>query len=313
MTNPTRPLGKSGIPVTSIGLGLMSLSGIYGESSDENGVAVIQHAIDQGINFLDSADMYGWGHNETLLSTALKGRRDKVVLATKFGQTKGEAGGNGVNGKPAYVKEACEASLKRLNLDVIDLYYVHRIDPNVPIEDTVGAMKDLCVAGKVRSIGLCEASPETIRRAHKVHPLAAIQTEYSLLYREQAEETLKVTRELGISFVAYAPLGRSMLTGTVKNSSDFSNDRRKDHPRFQPGNLERNQQLVAAILAWLLAQGEDILAIPGTKQTIRVDENLDALKVTLSNQDLAFLSQAFPAGIAAGTRYPAGGMKGVFI
>jgi aryl-alcohol dehydrogenase-like predicted oxidoreductase len=301
MTNPTRPLGKSGIPVTSIGLGLMSLSGIYGESSDENGVAVIQHAIDQGINFLDSADMYGWGHNETLLSTALKGRRDKVVLATKFGQTKGEAGGNGVNGKPAYVKEACEASLKRLNLDVIDLY---------------------------RSIGLCEASPETIRRAHKVHPLAAIQTEYSLLYREQAEETLKVTRELGISFVAYAPLGRSMLTGTVKNSSDFSNDRRKDHPRFQPGNLERNQQLVAAIiemadqkhctpsqlaLAWLLAQGDDILAIPGTKQTIRVDENLGALKVSLSSQDLAKLSQAFPAGIAAGTRYPAGGMKGVFI
>jgi len=328
MTNPTRPLGKSGISATSIGLGLMSLSGIYGESSDENGVAVIQHAIDQGINFLDSADMYGWGHNETLLSTALKGRRDQVILATKFGQTKGEAGGNGVNGKPAYVKEACEASLKRLNLDVIDLYYVHRIDPMVPIEDTVGAMKDLCAAGKVRSIGLCEASPETIRRAHKVHPLAAIQTEYSLLYREQAEETLKVTRELGISFVAYAPLGRSMLTGTVKNSSDFSNDRRKDHPRFQPGNLERNQQLVAAIiemadqkhctpsqlaLAWLLAQGDDILAIPGTKQSARVDENLGALKVSLSSQDLAKLSQAFPAGIAAGTRYPAGGMKGVFI
>lgn len=328
MTNPTRPLGKSGISATSIGLGLMSLSGVYGESSDGNGVAVIQHAIDQGINFLDSADMYGWGHNETLLSTALKGRRDQVILATKFGQTKGEAGGNGVNGKPAYVKEACEASLKRLNLDVIDLYYVHRIDPNVPIEDTVGAMKDLCVAGKVRSIGLFEASPETIRRAHQIHPLAAIQTEYSLLYREQAEETLKVTRELGISFVAYSPLGRSMLTGTVKNSADFSNDRRKDHPRFQPGNLERNQQLVVAIvemadqkhctpsqlaLAWLLAQGDDILAIPGTKQAARVNENLGALKVTLSNQDLALLAQAFPVGIAAGTRYPAGGMKGVFI
>jgi aryl-alcohol dehydrogenase-like predicted oxidoreductase len=205
---------------------------------------------------------------------------------------------------------------------------MHRIDPNVPIEDTVGAMKDLILAGKIRAIGLCEASPETIRRAHKIHPLAAIQTEYSLLYREQAEETLKVTRELGISFVAYSPLGRSLLTGTVKSSSDFNNDRRKDHPRFQPGNLERNQELVAAIvemahqknctpsqlaLAWLLAQGNDIFAIPGTKQISRVDENLGALKVALSDQDLALLANAFPVGIAAGTRYPAGGMKGVFI
>ena len=328
MNNPTRQLGKSGITATSIGLGLMSLSGIYGESSESNGVAVIQHAIDQGISFLDSSDMYGWGQNETLLSTALKGRRDQVVLATKFGQTKGEAGANGVNGKPAYVKAACEASLKRLNLDVIDLYYVHRIDPNVPIEDTVGAMKDLCVAGKVRAIGLCEASPETIRRAHQTHPLAAIQTEYSLMYREQAEATLKVTRELGISFVAYSPLGRSLLTGTVQNASDFSNDRRKDHPRFQPGNFEHNQQLVSAVvnmanqknctpsqlaLAWLLAQGDDIIAIPGTKQIARVDENLGALKVSLSSQELELLGKAFPVGVAAGTRYPAGGMKGVFI
>jgi aryl-alcohol dehydrogenase-like predicted oxidoreductase len=328
MNNPTRQLGKSGIAATSIGLGLMSLSGIYGESSESNGVAVIQHAIDQGISFLDSSDMYGWGQNETLLSTALKGRRDQVVLATKFGQTKGEAGANGVNGKPAYVKAACEASLKRLNLDVIDLYYVHRIDPNVPIEDTVGAMKDLCVAGKVRAIGLCEASPETIRRAHQTHPLAAIQTEYSLMYREQAEATLKVTRELGISFVAYSPLGRSLLTGTVQNASDFSNDRRKDHPRFQPGNFEHNQQLVSAVvnmanqknctpsqlaLAWLLAQGDDIIAIPGTKQIARVDENLGALKVSLSSQELELLGKAFPVGVAAGTRYPAGGMKGVFI
>jgi hypothetical protein len=328
MNNPTRQLGKSGIAATSIGLGLMSLSGIYGESSESNGVAVIQHAIDQGISFLDSSDMYGWGQNETLLSTALKGRRDQVVLATKFGQTKSEAGANGVNGKPAYVKAACEASLKRLNLDVIDLYYVHRIDPNVPIEDTVGAMKDLCVAGKVRAIGLCEASPETIRRAHQTHPLAAIQTEYSLMYREQAEATLKVTRELGISFVAYSPLGRSLLTGTVKNASDFSNDRRKDHPRFQPGNFEHNQQLVSAVvnmanqknctpsqlaLAWLLVQGDDIIAIPGTKQIARVDENLGALKVSLSSQELELLGKAFPVGVAAGTRYPAGGMKGVFI
>jgi len=328
MVNPTRPLGQSGISVTSIGLGLMSLSGIYGESSDDNGVAVIQHAIDHGINFLDSSDMYGWGHNETLLSTALIGRRDQVVLASKFGQTKGHAGANGVNGKPEYVRQACEASLKRLNQDVIDLYYVHRIDPSVPIEETVGAMKNLLTEGKIRSIGLCEASPETIRRAHKIHPLAAVQTEYSLLYREQAEATLKVTRELGISFVAYSPLGRSLLTGAVKNISDFSNDRRKDHPRFQPGNFERNQELVSAIiqiannkhctpsqlaLAWLLAQGEDLIAIPGTKQIVRVDENLGALKVQLSKHDINLLSNAFPVGAAAGTRYPAGGMKGVFI
>ncbi|MEI6384745.1 MAG: aldo/keto reductase [Betaproteobacteria bacterium] len=328
MVNPTRPLGQSGISVTSIGLGLMSLSGIYGESSDDNGVAVIQHAIDHGINFLDSSDMYGWGHNETLLSTALIGRRDQVVLASKFGQTKGQAGANGVNGKPEYVRQACEASLKRLNQDVIDLYYVHRIDPSVPIEETVGAMKNLLTEGKIRSIGLCEASPETIRRAHKIHPLAAVQTEYSLLYREQAEATLKVTRELGISFVAYSPLGRSLLTGAVKNISDFSNDRRKDHPRFQPGNFERNQELVSAIiqiannkhctpsqlaLAWLLAQGEDLIAIPGTKQIVRVDENLGALKVQLSKHDIDLLSNAFPVGAAAGTRYPAGGMKGVFI
>jgi len=328
MVNPTRQLGQSGISVTSIGLGLMSLSGIYGESSDDNGVAVIQHAIDHGINFLDSSDMYGWGHNETLLSTALIGRRDQVVLASKFGQTKGQAGANGVNGKPEYVRQACEASLKRLNQDVIDLYYVHRIDPSVPIEETVGAMKNLLTEGKIRSIGLCEASPETIRRAHKIHPLAAVQTEYSLLYREQAEATLKVTRELGISFVAYSPLGRSLLTGAVKNISDFSNDRRKDHPRFQPGNFERNQELVSAIiqiannkhctpsqlaLAWLLAQGEDLIAIPGTKQIVRVDENLGALKVQLSKHDINLLSNAFPVGAAAGTRYPAGGMKGVFI
>ncbi len=328
MVNPTRPLGQSGISVTSIGLGLMSLSGIYGESSDDNGVAVIQHAIDHGINFLDSSDMYGWGHNETLLSTALIGRRDQVVLASKFGQTKGQAGANGVNGKPEYVRQACEASLKRLNQDVIDLYYVHRIDPSVPIEETVGAMKNLLTEGKIRSIGLCEASPETIRRAHKIHPLAAVQTEYSLLYREQAEATLKVTRELGISFVAYSPLGRSLLTGAVKNISDFSNDRRKDHPRFQPGNFERNQELVSAIiqiannkhctpsqlaLAWLIAQGEDLIAIPGTKQIVRVDENLGALKVQLSKHDIDLLSNAFPVGAAAGTRYPAGGMKGVFI
>lgn len=329
---PTRRLGTSALNVTSIGLGLMSLSGIYGESSDDNGVAVIHHAIDCGVNFLDSADMYGWGHNETLLGRALrelKGTpRGKLIVATKFGQTKLESGGNGVDGRPEYVQAACETSLKRLGIDVIDLYYVHRIDPKVAIEDTVGAMARLIEQGKVRTIGLCEANPATIRRAHKVHPLTALQTEYSLLYREEAEETLKTTRELGITFVAYSPLGRSLLTGAVQDMAEVANDRRKDHPRFQAGNFERNRDLVAGItalaknkgctsgqlaLAWLLAQGDDIVAIPGTKRTTRVDENLGALKVTLSAAEVESLSHAFPRGAAAGTRYPAGGMKGVYI
>ncbi len=329
---PTRRLGASGINVTSIGLGLMSLSGIYGESSDDNGISVIHHAIDRGVTFLDSADMYGWGHNETLVGKALRSlkgeKRDKVILASKFGQTKLEGGGNGVDGRPEYVQAACEASLKRLGLDVIDLYYVHRIDPKVAIEDTVGAMARLIEQGKVRAIGLCEANPATIRRAHKVHPLAALQTEYSLLYREEAEETLKTTRELGITFVAYSPLGRSLLTGAVHDASEVANDRRKDHPRFHPGNFERNRDLLAPIeamakqkgctpaqlaLAWLLAQGDDIIAIPGTKRVARVDDNLGALNVKLTPAEVQALSHALPVGAAAGTRYPAGGMKGVYI
>ena len=329
---PTRPLGKTGMHVTSIGLGLMSLSGIYGESSDDNGVAVMHHAVNQGVRFFDSADMYGWGHNETLLGRALrelKGTaRSELTIATKFGQTKLESGGNGVDGRPEYVQAACEASLKRLGIDVIDLYYVHRIDPKVAIEDTVGAMARLIEQGKVRALGLCEANPATIRRAHKVHALTALQTEYSLLYREEAEETLKTTRELGITFVAYSPLGRSLLTGAVQDMAEVANDRRKDHPRFHAGNFERNRDLVAGIesiarkkgctpgqlaLAWLLAQGDDIVAIPGTKRTSRVDENLGALNVTLSAAEVESLSHAFPRGAAAGTRYPAGGMKGVYI
>jgi len=325
---PTRRLGKNGPMVSSIGLGCMSLSGIYGETSDENGIAVVQHALDQGINFLDTSDMYGWGHNETVVGKALKGRRAGVVLATKFGQTKGEGGKNGVNGKPEYVIEACEASLKRLGVEVIDLYYVHRIDPNVPIEDTVGAMAKLVQQGKVRHLGLCEAKPETVRRAHKTHPLAALQTEYSLLYREEAEESLLTTRELGISFVAYSPLGRSLLTGAVQSRAEVAGDRRSDHPRFSDENFARNRELVKQIealavekgckpshiaLAWVLAQGEDIIPIPGTKKTSRVDENLGALKVQLSSAEVERLSKAFPKGAAAGTRYPAGGMKGVYI
>ena len=217
-----RTLGKSALSVLPIGLGCMSLSGVYGKSNDDEAIRVIHHAIDCGVNFLDSSDMYGWGHNETLLGKALAGgRRDKVVLATKFGQTQQPGGANGVDGSPAYVKAACDASLKRLGVDVIDLYYQHRVDPSVPIEDTVGAMADLVKAGKVRALGLSEARPETIQRAHKVHPLAAVQSEYSLLYREHAEETLKTTRALGISYVAYSPLGRSLLTGTVRQAADI--------------------------------------------------------------------------------------------
>lgn len=322
-------LGHSALSVTRMGLGLMSLSGIYGSSSDENGISVIHHALDRGIDFLDSADMYGWGHNEELVGKALKGRRrDQVVLASKFGQIRLDTGGNGVNGRPEYVQAACEASLKRLGLESIDLYYVHRIDPNVPIEDTVGAMSRLVEQGKVRALGLCEANPATIRRAHAVFPLTAVQTEYSLLYRQEAEETLKTTRELGISFVAYSPLGRSLLTASVHSAEEVAQDRRKDHPRFAPENLQRNNELVAIVeraardkgctpgqlaLAWLLAQGDDITVIPGTKQTRRVDENLSALSLTLTAAEVTALSQAIPAGAAAGLRYPAGGMKGVYI
>ena len=324
----TRRLGASTLDVTSIGLGCMSLSGVYGAVSDEDGIAVVHAALDAGVNFLDSADMYGWGQNESVLGRALKGRRQGVVLATKFGQVRQEGGGNGVDGRPEYVKAACEASLKRLDTEVIDLYYIHRIDPKVAIEETVGAMADLVTAGKVRYLALCEANPATIRRAHKVHPLAAVQTEYSLLYREEAEDTLATTRELGISFVAYSPLGRSMLTGAVHDVADVANDRRRDHPRFAAENLERNRKLVAALetmaadkgctpgqvaLAWVLAQGPDVVAIPGTKRVARVSENIAAQKVILSAAELAQLSQAFPRGAAAGTRYPSGQMKTVFI
>ena len=326
---PTTRLGHSTLDVTRMGLGLMSLSGLYGASSDDNGIAVIHHALDRGINFLDSADMYGWGHNEQLLGRALKGRRrDQVILASKFGQIQQQGGGNGVNGRPEYVQSACEASLQRLGLETLDLYYVHRIDPSVPIEDTVGAMSRLIEQGKVRYIGLCEANPSTIRRAHAVHPLTAIQTEYSLLYRQEAEETLTTTRELGISFVAYSPLGRSLLTASVHSAEEVAHDRRKDHPRFSPENLQHNNALVAIVrqaaqrkgcspgqlaLAWLLAQGEDIVVIPGTKQAARVDDNLRGLSVKLSADEVAELSRAIPPGAAAGSRYPAGGMKGVFL
>jgi aryl-alcohol dehydrogenase-like predicted oxidoreductase len=322
-----RKLGRTGLEVSAIGLGCMGFSGVYGEADDAQSIELIRYAIDRGVDFLDSSDMYGWGHNEQLLGRAIKGRRDRVVLATKFGQVKGEGGRNAVNGRPDYVIAACDASLKRLGEDVIDLYYQHRVDPAVPIEETVGAMARLVEQGKVRHLGLSEARPETIRRAHKVHPIAAIQTEYSLLYRVEAEETRETTRELGISFVAYSPLGRGFLTGAIQDLSDVDG-RRAQHPRFQAENFRRNRELVAAVegiahekgctpaqltLAWLLAQGEDVIPIPGTKRRERLDENIAALQVKLSPADVERISAAVPRGAASGPRYPEANMKAVYL
>ena len=325
-----RKLGRSPLEVSAVGLGLMSMSGIYGNANDEESIGVIHYALERGVNHLDSSDMYGWGHNETLLGRALKGGwRAKALVVTKFGQVKGADGKQGVDGRPEYVMQACEASLKRLGVDVIDLYYQHRVDPNVPIEDTVGAMKKLLEQGKVRALGLSEARPETIRRAHKVHPIAAVQNEFSLLYRKEGEETLRATRELGITLVAYAPLGRSMLTGSVHGKQDLpEGDRRLAHPRFQGENLDRNVQLAARLeaiakekkctpaqlaLAWVLAQGKDVVAIAGTKRKQRFDENLGALNVRLSESDLKRISEAAPVGAGAGERYPAENMKRVYL
>ena len=322
-----RRLGAGGLSVSAIGLGCMSLSGIYGAADDAASEELIRYAIDQGVDHLDSSDMYGWGHNETVIGRALKGRRDRVVLASKFGQTENPGGPNGVNGRPEYVIEACEASLKRLGVEVIDLYYQHRVDPAVPIEDTVGAMAQLVAQGKVRYLGLSEAHPDRIRRAHAVHPIAAVQTEYSVLYRTEAEETRAVTRELGIGFVAYAPLGRGFLTGAIQTFADVDG-RRAAHPRFQEANFAQNRALVARIeamagekgcspsqlaLAWLLAQGPDVVAIPGTRYPRRMDENVGALRVRLTPAEVARIAEEVPSGAAAGTRYPAGGMKGVYI
>ncbi|MEO9189883.1 MAG: aldo/keto reductase [Acetobacteraceae bacterium] len=322
-----RRLGTGGLSVSAIGLGCMSLSGIYGDADDAVSEDLIRHAIDIGVNHLDSSDMYGWGHNETVVGRAIKGRRDRVVLVTKFGQVRHEGGANGVDGRPAYVAQACEASLKRLGEDTIDLYYQHRVDPSVPIEETVGAMARLVEQGKVRFLGLSEARPETIRRAHKVHPITTVQTEYSLLYRDEAEETRETTRELGISFVAYSPLGRGFLTGAIQDLTQVDG-RRAAHPRFQAENFARNRELVQGIeaiaarkgctasqlaLAWLLAQGPDVVAIPGTRRKDRLDENVGALAVKLTPDEVASISAAIPRGAAAGTRYPAGGMKAVYV
>ncbi|QCK88789.1 aldo/keto reductase [Phreatobacter aquaticus] len=321
-----RELGTGGLVVSAIGLGCMPLSGVYGAADDKASEDLIRHAIDRGIDHLDSADMYGWGHNEEVVGRAIKGRRDRVVLATKFGQVKGENGGpNGVNSRPEYVIAACEASLKRLGEEVIDLYTQHRVDPNVPIEDTVGAMAKLVEQGKVRYLGLSEASAETIRRAHATHPIAAVQTEFSLLYREEGDATRIVTKELGIGFVGYSPLGRGFLTGTITELSQIDN-RRALHPRFQGENFAHNRELLGRFedmarakgctpsqlaLAWVLAQGKDVVAIPGTRSIERWDENMGALDLALTGADLASLDEAIPAGAAAGDRYPAVQMKAV--
>ena len=325
-----RALGNSSLKVSAIGLGCMSMSGVYGPGDDAESIAVIHRALDLGVDFLDSSDMYGWGHNEELIGRATQGRRGQVVLATKFGQVRSPDGkGNLVDGRPEYVRQACDASLKRLGVEVIDLYYQHRVDPKVRIEDTVGAMSRLVEAGKVRALGLSEAAPATIRRAHAVHSLSAVQTEYSLLYRQPAEETLPVCRELGISFVAYSPLGRSLLTGTVHGPADVpEGDRRRQHPRFQDRNLEHNVTLLRRIeelaaekgcrpaqlvLAWLLARGEDVIPIPGSKRRAHLEENVGALEVRLDAADLARIEEAMPPGAAAGARYPEPQLKAVYL
>jgi aryl-alcohol dehydrogenase-like predicted oxidoreductase len=320
-----RRLGANGPEVSAIGLGCMGMSEFYGSTDEVESIATIRHALDRGVDFLDTADMYGVGRNEELVGRAIEGRRDEVFLATKFGNVRGEDGSfRGVNGQPDYVRSACEASLKRLNVETIDLYYQHRVDPGVPIEETVGAMAELVREGKARFLGLSEAAPETVRRAHAVHPIAALQTEYSLWSRDVEEELLPTVRELGIGFVAYSPLGRGFLTGRFRTPEDFpDDDYRRFHPRFSGENFGRNVALVREIeamaeekgctpaqlaLAWVLARGEDIVPIPGTKRRSYLDENIEALDVTLSEQDLDRIDLILPPGAAAGPRYHPAGM-----
>lgn len=323
----TRKLGSQGLKASQLGLGCMGMSEFYGQGNNEESIKVIHRAIELGVTFLDTANMYGPFTNEILVGEALKGKRTEVTLATKFGIVRdpSDPTKRGINGKPDYVKQCCEDSLKRLNTDVIDLYYQHRVDPNTPIEETVGAMSDLVKQGKIRAIGLSEASPTTIRRAHKIHPITALQTEYSLWSREPEDELLNVCKELGIAFVAYSPLGRGFLTGQIKKFEDFEpTDFRRMSPRFQGENFQKNLDIVTKLesiatkkgcttsqlaLAWVMAQGNYIFPIPGTKRIKYLEENIGAAKIKFTKEELKEIEEVAPKGFAAGMRYAEGGMK----
>ena len=325
----TRRLGTQGLETSAIGLGCMGMSEFYGPADERESAATIARALDLGITFLDTADMYGMGRNEELVGRSIRGRRNDVVLATKFGNVRNPAdpAARRINGRPEYVRTACDASLRRLGVDVIDLYYQHRVDPTVPIEETVGAMGDLVQAGKVRFLGLSEAAPTTVRRAHSVHPITALQSEYSLWTRDPEDDSLAVCRELGIGFVAYSPLGRGFLTGQIRTFDDLApDDFRRMNPRFQGENFQRNLDLVDRLveiarkkrctpaqlaLAWLLAHGEGVVPIPGTRHRNRLEENMEAVRLDLSPEDLRRIDEVAPRGAAAGDRYAAAGMQAV--
>ncbi len=316
----TRKLGNQGLEVSALGLGCMGMSEFYGQRDEEEAIATIHHALDLGVTLLDTADMYGQGHNEELVGKAIANYRDRVILATKFGILRGEDESfRGFNGKPEYVHQACDASLKRLGIDTIDLYYLHRVDPEVPIEDTVGAMAELVQQGKVRYLGLSEAAPDTIRRAQAVHPISALQTEYSLWSRDPEDKILPTVRELGIGFVPYSPLGRGFLSGQFNSPNDFAeNDYRRNSPRFQGENFHKNLEVVERVkeiaqakgvkasqlaIAWLLAQGNDIVPIPGTKNRKYLEENVAAAEISLTSAEITQIEAVAPQGVGSGDRY----------